>query len=349
MPFRAFRIASATLLSAAGVVHAQVIDPLFAGSYTLHDLGPVPGVPSSYGGLTLKWDDPSTLIIGGQANSASGKLYSIRITRDIDGHIAGFCSGDAVVYAGAPYNDGGVVFGPGNVLFLARYPVNEFAQIKVGSTAADKVIAMAPFGVHTSTSSLNFVPAGLPGAGRMKLTTYNGGQWNEVNIAPDGNGTYDVVTVTQVPSSNLPGGPEGFTYVPPGSALFPNPSMLVSEYAAGVVSAFELNATGDPIIASRRVLVSGLSGAEGATIDPVTGDFLFSTFGGAGKVVVVRGFVPPQGCRADCEGDDDLDVFDYLCFLNFYSVQHPYANFDGDCDFDIFDFLSFQGAFATGC
>ncbi len=344
-PFHAMVVTASLAASASG----QVIDPFYAGSYSVVNLGSAPGVPSAYGGLTLKWDDPTTLLIGGQANSFDGKLYSIRVTRDIDGHIVGFCSGNATVFSSAQYNDGGVVYGPDNILFLARYPVNEFAQLKVGSTTPDKIIAMAPFGVHVSTSSLNFVPAGFPGAGRMKLTTYNTGQWNEVQITPDGNGTYDVVSVTQLPTSNLPGGPEGFTYVPSGSPLFPNPTMLVSEYAANVVSAFELNATGDPIISSRRVLVSGLSGAEGATIDPITGDFLFSTFGGFGTIIVVRGFVPPDGCRADCEQDNDLDVFDYLCFLNYFSVQHPYANFDGDCDFDIFDFLAFQGSFASGC
>ena len=51
---------------------------------------------------------------------------------------------------------------------------------------------------------------------------------------------------------------------------------------------------GDPVVASRRRFVYGLDGAEGASIDPVSGDFLFSTFGtGTDRVVVVRGFVPP--------------------------------------------------------
>ena len=45
--------------------------------------------------------------------------------------------------------------------------------------------------------------------------------------------------------------------------------------------------------ASRRVLLSGLSGAEGALIDPVTGDFLFSTFNGGNQLVRVSGFVAP--------------------------------------------------------
>jgi len=32
---------------------------------------------------------------------------------------------------------------------------------------------------------------------------------------------------------------------------------------------------GDPIVATRRLFVSGLDGAEGAYLDPLTGDYLF--------------------------------------------------------------------------
>ena len=36
--------------------------------------------------------------------------------------------------------------------------------------------------------------------------------------------------------------------------------------------------------------MDGLTGAEGSLIDPVTGDFLFSTFGGGDRLIVVQGF-----------------------------------------------------------
>jgi hypothetical protein len=41
-------------------------------------------------------------------------------------------------------------------------------------------------------------------------------------------------------------------------------------------------------------MVTGLTGAEGALIDPVTGDFLFSTFGGGNKIIRISGFVVPS-------------------------------------------------------
>jgi hypothetical protein len=48
------------------------------------------------------------------------------------------------------------------------------------------------------------------------------------------------------------------------------------------------------IPSTARVMVQGLSGAEGALIDPVTGDFLFSTFGGNNTVVRISGFAEPN-------------------------------------------------------
>jgi hypothetical protein len=294
----------------ASVTIGQVVAPPFDGAYTATDLGSVPGLPANYGGLTIKPTDFDTLLIGGAANTAAGVIYEIGLVRDKDGRITGF-TGTAMPAVTAPFNDGGVVFGPSGVLFLARWPENGLGQAKPGSSTTDKVIDMVPFGVASSLAALNFVPAGFAQSGHMKLVTWSGGSWYDATIAPDGSGTFDVVTVTPVPSSNLGGGPEGFIYVPSGSPLFDVPSMLVSEFSAGRVAAYEVDANGDPIVATRKDFVTGLSGAEGATIDPVTGDFLFSTFGGGSKVVAVRGFAPPPPpCVADLNGNGIVDAPD---------------------------------------
>ncbi len=76
----------------------------------------------SYGGLTFKYDDPNTLLIGGAAGSPVGHIYQIAVTRDGNGHITGF-SGSATLYPGpnstiGQYNDAGLAFGPANVLFV---------------------------------------------------------------------------------------------------------------------------------------------------------------------------------------------------------------------------------------
>lgn len=279
------------LTAVTAVATSQTIDPYYSGSYTHVSLGSVPGVPTNYGGLTLLYNDPNKLIIGGSANGANGNLYVIDVIRDANNHITGF-SGTAQVYAAAPYNDGGVVFGPSNVLFASRWPVNELAQYKPGSTSPDKVINLAALGVAGSNSALNFVPTGFNGAGRVKLVSYSGGQFYDATLSPDGSGTFDLVGLTQV--ATLPGGPEGFAYVPQGSPVFTAQSMILSEYAAGSIATYELDANGNPIVGSRRTFMTGLSGAEGAFIDPMTGDFLFSTFGGGNQVVRVTGFAIPE-------------------------------------------------------
>ncbi len=65
--------------------------------------------------------------------------------------------------------------------------------------------------------------------------------------------------------------------------------------------------------------------------------------------MIVTGFRCVDTCRADIEGDGDLDVFDFLAFQGLYAVQDPIADWEGDGDWDVFDFLAFQGDFAKGC
>jgi hypothetical protein len=289
---RTLALAVYVALVGAAPAAGQTVAAPFDQRYSVHNLGAPPGVPTSFGGLTLKAGTTDRLLIGGAANQPTGALYEIGLVRDARGHITGF-SGTATRYADAANNDGGVAYGPGDVLFVARYPMNEIGQTKQGSTTTDRVIAMSPLGVATSLGALQFVPAGLPGAGSLKLATYPSGQWYDASIVPDGNGTFDVTAVTHLPNSTLSGGPEGVVYVAPGSPLLTAPSLLVSEYGADNVAVYDVDASGDPIMASRRVFVSGLVNPEGAFLDPLSGDYLFSTYGGFNQVVVVRGFAPP--------------------------------------------------------
>lgn len=273
---------------------AQVIDPFFASNYSYSDLGSVPGLPPLYGGLTFKLGDPNKIIIGGEANIATGKLYEIDVVRDGGGHITGF-SGTATFFAEAPFNDGGLTYGPGNVLFASRWPENSIGQYKLGSTAPDKIVDLIPLGVASAHASLMFGPSGRTFAGKLKLCSWGNGEFYDATYAPDGTGTLDILTATQV--ATLEGGPEGFIYVPDGSPLF-GESMLVSEFTAGNVVAYDVDVDGNPIVSSRKLFISGLTGAEGAVVDPITGDFLFSTFGGGDHVVVVQGFVPEPATMA---------------------------------------------------
>lgn len=293
-------VAVAALAGLSLPVAAQTLGSAFAADYSVFDIGSVPGLPNNYGGLTFL--DNDTLLIGGAANSAGGRLYTIDVVRDPGNqHVTGFAG--TVQQWGTDvgeWNDGGVVFGPGGVLFTARWPDNKLGQTKPGSVDEDKIIDTAALGVAGSLSAINFVPAGFGGAGQIKLVTYGGGLWYSATLAPDGTGTYDLTGLAQVDldattggTQNALGGPEGFVYITAGNAAFSANSMLISEYGWGRVGAYEVDANGDPLVATRRDFITGLGGAEGAAIDPVTGDFLFSTFGGGSRVIVVTGFLEP--------------------------------------------------------
>jgi hypothetical protein len=138
---------------------AQTIDAFYSGNYSFVDLGSVADVPANYGGLTLLAGDNNKLLIGGAANGSSGKLYQVDVNRDGSGHIISF-GASSTVYADAPYNDGGVTYGPNNVLFASQWPVNKLSEYKPGSTTPDKVIDMAALGVANSHSALMFAPVG---------------------------------------------------------------------------------------------------------------------------------------------------------------------------------------------
>lgn len=301
-PYLAAILAAPLAWSVAPAAHALTIGTDFVGSYTATDLGSIPGLPSNYGGLTFLAGTTDTLLIGGNANTASGLLYTIGVVRDPgDGSITGF-TGTATAFGSVgEFNDGGVTYGPGGVLFTSRWPSNQLGQTKPGSSDEDRIDDLGALGVASSHAAINFVPAGFGGAGQAKIVSWSGGQWYDLALAADGAGTFDLLSATQVdldPATpgimdTLPGGPEGFVYISALNAGFSVNSLLVSDFSAGRISAYELDANGNPLVSTRRDFLTGLTGAEGALIDPVTGDFLFSTFGGGDRIVRVDGFVAP--------------------------------------------------------
>lgn len=199
------------LFLGVAVAGAQTIQPPYNASYTLSDIGSVPGLPAPYGGLAFLPSNPNVIVIGGAANTAQGALYSIGVVRGAQNHITGF-TGTAALYSEGQFNDGGVVFGPGGVLFYTRYAVNEIGQVEPGSAVNDKIIDLDPLGVASSVGALNFVPAGFPGAGQMKIVSYDAGTWYTAAFSPDGTGTFNITSATL--NTTISGGPEGFSYVP---------------------------------------------------------------------------------------------------------------------------------------
>ena len=339
---------------AASCAKAQTINPDFGGCYALRNLGQVPGVPFNYGGIAFKHDDPDLMLIGGNANGFNAAIYSIRVTRDPDGTINGF-DGSAQSFASAPQIDGGLTYGPGNVLFYSTYSNNNVGQIMPGSTSTNKVTNMDSV-VNPSLGSCQFVPAGFPGAGRFKIASYSANQWADVSISPDGSGTFNLGGVANSLVPLLPDGfgigPEGIVYVQPGNPGITTHSVLISEYGRGAVSCYDIDAIGDPIMSTRRELISNLTGAEGGTRDPRTGHFMFSTFGGGSSVIVVTGF--NLNCRPNINGDCYVDDADFVLFAESYNIldcQDPSmpagcpADFNDDEFVDDTDFVIFALAY----
>jgi hypothetical protein len=286
-------LASVALVAAlmCATAQAAAISAPFDAHYTLVTLGSVAGVAPSYGGIAFL--NVNTLLLGGAANDAAGVIDAVAVTRASNGHINGF--GSVVQFASAPYIDGGLAFAQNGDLLFTGYPVNTIGEIKPGSSGPDKTVDLSGLGVASSVGSLAIVPFGYNGAGNLVIASYNAGTFCATSLTPDGLGTFDIGTCTANAASTMTGGPEGLIYVPQGSADFAAQSALVTLYGAGAVYAYSIDANGLPIASTGVPFITGLVGAEGAAIDPLTGDFLFTTFGGGNQILAAQGFVPPSG------------------------------------------------------
>src|SRR4051794_10126619 len=122
---------------AAGGAGAQTTDPFSASTYSSRALGTIANARANYGGLTFKAGDPNTLLIGGSANVTAAKIYSVPVTRDPTTHqVTSFGAPTVFADANSPAGgiDGGLTYGPGNVLFYTSYNDNYIGQLKTGST-----------------------------------------------------------------------------------------------------------------------------------------------------------------------------------------------------------------------
>jgi len=291
----------------AGItVYSQTLTAEFeTAGYTLTDLGSITDLPAQYGGLTIRPEDPNTLYIGGSANLFYAALYTVPLVRDPENqNITGF-GGPATLLVDAPNIDGGVYFAPNGTLLFTRYNMNELGQILPNGNYVST--SLTQYGVSSSVGSLAIVPAGYPGAGNLIFSSYNASVLYRVPYTIDGSGQYILSNQTaQEDVYATAWGPEGIAYIPAGSLAFPNLSMAISSYSGGKVVVFEVGPDGLPNTATARDMVIGLTGAEGALIDPVTGDFLFSTFGGGNKVVRISGFEAPSSVYENLKNDPDL-------------------------------------------
>lgn len=55
------------------------------------------------------------------------------------------------------------------------------------------------------------------------------------------------------------------------------------------------------------------------------------------------------GCAADCNGDGNLNVLDFVCFQGAFSDQLPEGDCDGNGQYNVLDFVCYQNIFSDGC
>lgn len=262
----------------------------FVNDYTVTNVGPVLGALGYFGGIEFKAGDPDTLLICDEVETATGTIYEVGVTRDTDGHITGF-AGPATVVAFAPECDD-MVLGPNDVLFYSTWPTNTIGQIKPGSLNPDKVIDLTALGVSPSVAGINIVPSGHPGAGNLKIGSYDAHLWYDAQLVPDANGTYDIVGLTLTSSPPSPG---GSIYIDPFEYEgFVTDSLLLSNFDGGTINAYEVDGNGDPVVISQRTFLDWLSADYflGAVMDPSNGDLLFTGYY-YGEVLVVKGIGGP--------------------------------------------------------
>lgn len=269
-----------------------VIAPAFAEFYKTFDLGQVPGIPpaSRLGGCVISNDDPNVLLIAGDSEAPTGKIWQIKVIRGNCDHIVAF-DGVAQAVANTPYVDANLVLIKSGLMFYTEWPVNRISQLLPGQMAPALTTDLAPLGVENSVSGLGFVPPGYADAGEFRILTWAGGRWYHLDRTPNG----ELYTLSNAElTQTIANGPGGFAYVPNGSPGFMTDHVIVSEWSTDTVGVYEIDAMGDPKPATRKDFFTEFPRPWGAYFEPKTGDFMFLTWGaGADRVYIVQGFQPP--------------------------------------------------------
>ncbi len=229
------------------------------------------GIPTPLGGVSFN-AAATQLIVAGGSNSPAGALYSIPVTRDpTSQRILGL--GQPVYLAPAPSNDGGLAERNGT-WFYSQHPANSVGQWN-GATGYS-----SPLPIQTaSTGGLTFVPAGSPNAGTLLVSSFgSSGIWS-VNTSSAGSGFLNMGTATLYAA--VPAGNEGIAFIPSGPRAG---DLLIANYSQGTISVLDVNPqTGLPVGGTANpsisLLVPQWIGAEGVTVDPVTGDLWLTQYG----------------------------------------------------------------------
>jgi hypothetical protein len=243
--------------------------------------------------------DPNTLLVAGASETEGGAIYRIGVSRDTCGHITGFV-GAASVAATTPYVDANLVYTSPDLLLYTEWPQYRLSELAGGASTPDRRTDLRPLGMPAGDDygpgGLGLVPPNLAAAHELRLVTWPGGRWYHVATSPDGN-LVRIDALAQ--ATTVPNEPGGFAYVPAGSPEFARQSLIVAEWRRfsppdDRVAVYEVDDAGDPKLATRREFFHRFPRPWGAYFEPVTGDYLFLSWGtGNDRVFIVQGFVPP--------------------------------------------------------
>ncbi len=320
-----FIILVIVLVTTMPVVAAPVIAPAFQSHYAITaDLGQYPLYPfgGNYSALCFSPTDPNELLVAAQVTTLARGIVRTSVARNAAGHITGFSGVTGNFAYAAPNIDSGLAYGPNGVLFATTYPDNLLYQYKPSSFERDKIIDLGALGVYPSTGSVTFVPPGYPGAGGIRfIQNWPYGRMYTADLTPDGNGTYNVSNVTAVMEFGGGNSPAQMLWVPPSSPGFDNANqhVLLANYGSQRIAAYQLDANGHPNFGTQLAFMTGLVGSIGAVVDPLTGDFLFSTYGASGAgdhIYVVSRTAPSGGPAGDYNNNGTVDAADYVLWRN---------------------------------
>ena len=279
------------LLSQAA--QAQTLAPEFGGRYQVVNQGPVPQ------------SDPFVFVAGTSERilmaPGSGTEEAIReygLLRDLAGKITGFATPPRQIATAHPLSEadrvGWLSYGPGEVLlFRGGFDTPTLGQLKPGSTSPDVRTKLADLGVdrccYGGYGQTKIVPAGFPGAGRLKSTA--GSFWYDSTATLKGDGTLALGPLESPVELSDGFLGQNFVFVAPGLPGVTKASLLIS-FSDSRLYLFELDSHGDPVPATKRVFMENVT--ELGDTDPRTGDFLMFTGDPQSLVVVSPGQgIPP--------------------------------------------------------
>ncbi len=208
----------------------------------------------------------------------------------------------ATTFATTPYVDANLVYGPAGLLLYTEWPQYYLSQLLPGATMASQRTDLQPLGVaplpDQGPGGIGFVPPDLAAARELRIVTWPDGHWYHVATTLSSSGLYTIDGLTEM--TQLANNPGGFAYVPAGSAGFTARSLIVAEWSQidtshDRVAVYTVDANGDPEPSTRQEFFVRFPRPWGAYFDPLSGDYLFLTWGaGDDRVYVVQGFVPPE-------------------------------------------------------